>query len=266
MTLYLIGLGVGNYKNISYSGLEALKKSEVYLEHYTAVIPSIKEFEDFIKKKVKVLNREDVEKKADLLIEKAKKKDVALVVVGDVFGATTHIDFYSRCLGKVKVKIYNNASILNVIGNTGLDLYKFGRTTSLVFDWLPETPYKAIEANLSIGLHTLCLLDIKTSEPSKENLKKGINKPEPPRFMNVHEAIDTLMKMEKEFGRGVISKSMKAIGVARIGSEDELVVYDTLEGLKKYDFGEPMHSLVIPGVMNHFEEDIVKKISHHNIY
>ena len=266
MVLHLIGLGVGNYKNLTLSGLDAIKKSEVYLENYTAVIPSVEEFEDFIGKKITLLNREDVEKKADDIIEEAKKKDVAFIVVGDVFSATTHIDFYSRCLGKVVVKIYNNASVLNAIGNTGLDLYKFGRTTSLVFDWLPESPYKAIEDNRSIGLHTLCLLDIKTAEPSKENLRKGIDKPEPPRFMTVAEAVDILLKMEENFKRGVIKKNMYAVGVARLGYDDELVVFDTLENLKNYDFGEPMHSLVIPGSMNHFEKDVVKKISHHNIY
>ena len=39
MVLYIVGLGLGNEKDITVKGLEAVKKcSRVYLEHYTAIL------------------------------------------------------------------------------------------------------------------------------------------------------------------------------------------------------------------------------------
>ena len=67
-------------------------------------------------------------------LEKAKTNKVSLLVVGDPFSATTHIDLYLRCIHEgVKVEVVNNASILNSIGITGLSLYRFGETVSIPF-------------------------------------------------------------------------------------------------------------------------------------
>ena len=39
MTLYLIGLGLGDHKDITVKGLEIVKQSEeIYLESYTSVL------------------------------------------------------------------------------------------------------------------------------------------------------------------------------------------------------------------------------------
>ena len=55
------------------------------------------------------------------LIEKDKSKNVALLIVGDPFCATTHSDIYLRCTEKnIKVEVIHNASIMNAIGITGL--------------------------------------------------------------------------------------------------------------------------------------------------
>lgn len=75
----------------------------------------------------------------------------------------------------IKVGIVHNASIMNAIGVCGLQLYRFGQTISIVFfteNWRPYSFYDKLKENLSIDLHTLCLLDIKVKEQSEENLKK----------------------------------------------------------------------------------------------
>ena len=54
MTLYFIGLGLNNEKDITINGLEAVKKCDiVYLESYTSVLNFKKEnLEEFYNKKV----------------------------------------------------------------------------------------------------------------------------------------------------------------------------------------------------------------------
>lgn len=53
------------------------------------------------------------------------------------------------------------ASIMNAIGCTGLQLYSFGQTVSIVFfteTWKPDSFYDKIKVNRQNGMHTLCLL------------------------------------------------------------------------------------------------------------
>jgi diphthine synthase len=66
---------------------------------------------------------------------------------------------------------------MNAIGATGLQLYTFGQTVSIVFweeNWRPDSFYHKIKQNRDIGLHTLCLLDIKMKEQSVENLLRYV--------------------------------------------------------------------------------------------
>jgi diphthine methyl ester synthase len=148
-----------------------------------------------------------------------------------------------------------------MVGNTGLELYRFGQTTSIVFDdnnWLPNTPYNVIKNNQEKGLHTLCLLDIKTAEPSLENLRKGIKKAEPPRFMTIKKGIEILEKLEEQNKEGLIKKDTIIIGVARIGTETEQIITGTIDELKKEDFKEPLHSIIIPGKLHDIEKEMLK--------
>lgn len=62
-------------------------------------------------------------------MSRAKDDDVALLVVGDPFGATTHSDMVVRArqMG-IRVDVVHNASIMNAVGCCGLQLYRFGQT------------------------------------------------------------------------------------------------------------------------------------------
>ena len=262
--LYMIGLGLGDEKDITLRGLEAIKKSKkVFYENYTSLSNALQGLETLSQKKFEQAPRNLVENEAEKILLLAEKEPVSFLVIGDVFGATTHADLYLRAKQKnIEVKIINNASIINVIGNTGLDLYRFGQTTSIVFDdnnWLPDTPYKVIKKNKENGLHTLCLLDIKTAEPSIENIKKGIMKPEPPRFMNVNKGIEILEKLEEINKEKIITPQTKIVGVARIGTQKEKIVFKTIQEIKKEDFGEPLHSIIIPGKLHDIEQEILQK-------
>jgi diphthine methyl ester synthase len=264
MTLFLIGIGLFDEKDITIRGLEIVRNcDEVYLENYTSILDtSIEKLEKEFGRKVILADRNFVETLAEeMLVIPAKEKDIALLIVGDVFGATTHTDLFLRAKEKkVAVEIVNNASIINAIGIVGLELYKYGKATSIVFpqdNWLPQTPYDVIKNNLSIGLHTLCLLDIKVSEPSKENLLKGINIPEKPRFMTVNEGLKSLLDIEKERKEGIITQETFVIGIARIGHHDYMIKYGKVKDLLQFDFGKPLHSIIIPGKLHDIEIEML---------
>jgi len=272
MTLYLIGIGLYDEKDITVRGLEVVKNCEtIYLEHYTSILSHDKEtLESFYGKDVIIASRDLVEKEAEeKLIIPAKEKNVAMLVVGDALGATTHTDLMIRAkeLG-VNVEVIFNASVLNAIGVVGLELYKFGKTTSIVFpdaDWYPSTPYDVVKENNSIGLHALCLLDIKVAEPSREEMRKAIMeerepKPMPPRYMTVKESLEVLLRIEEDKKEQVISKETLVIGVARLGHPDMKIIAGTVEELMLVDFGEPLHSLIIPGKLHHIEEEVIKSL------
>ena len=145
MALYLIGLGLADEKDISVKGLEIVKSCDlIYLESYTSLLQRSKEcLEQFYGKKVFLAAREFTEQKTKKIINEAKTKTVAFLIVGDPFSATTHIELFRQAKeNNVEVKIINNASILTAVGITGLQLYKFGKITSIPFDNPNlETPY-----------------------------------------------------------------------------------------------------------------------------
>ncbi len=269
MTLYLVGMGIYDMADISIRGLEAIRNSDIiYLEHYTAILHTKKEeLEAFIEKPIIIANREMIEIGGGNIVDEARHKNVAVLIVGDPFGATTHSDIFLRARKKgVHVEVIHNASILSSVGIVGLELYKYGKTTSIVFPdegWLPDTPYHTIKRNRECGFHTLCLLDIKVAEPSKEDLLKGkYDKPQEPRFMTVKEGFDVLLELERKHGLGVLDEDTLAVGVARLGGMGDipLICSGPIQDLMNVDFGAPMHSIIIPAEnLHHVEEEMLEE-------
>ena len=188
-------------------------------------------------------------------MEGADTSDIAFLVVGDPFGATTHTDLILRAKEKgIKFQVVHNASIMNAIGCCGLQLYSFGETISIPYwtdSWQPDSFYDKIKANTDHGLHTLCLLDIKVKEPTLESLTKKKREYMPPRFMSVSEAADQLLKIiqkKKETGQEKTAyiESSLAIGLARVGHESQVIVACSLEKMRETDLGPPLHSLILP--------------------
>lgn len=250
MTLYMIGLGLGNEKDITVNGLEAIKKSgSVYLESYTSKLDATKKkLEEFYGKEIILADRELVEKKSEEILDKAKKGNVSFLVIGDVFGATTHTDLMTRAKKeKIEVKILHNASIMNVIAETGLQLYKFGKTTSIPFQegtYIAETPYDILKENHLIGAHTLFLLDLR---------------PELGKYMSVSEAISHLMKIELKRNEKIFKENTLTIGCARLGQKDQVIKYGPAKSILKEDFGDAPHCLIVPGKLHFMEEEFLKQ-------
>lgn len=250
MTLSLIGLGLGDEKDITVKGLELVKQADiVFLEAYTSLLSAKKEeLEDFYGKKIILADRNLIEKEIEVkILEPAKTRNVALLVVGDPFGATTHTDLVLRAkeMG-VAVKIVHNTSILNAVGAVGLELYKYGKTTSIPYwekSFEPEVFYDVILENKERGLHTLCLLDIKTDQE---------------RFMTVQEALELLKKVEEKRGKRLITDDLLVIGVARVGQKTQEIYCGTLKKVLEHNFGGPLHSIIVPGTLQVIEEEALR--------
>lgn len=266
---YLIGLGLCDAEDITVKGLKIVKRAKkVYLEAYTSILSVGKEaLEEFYGRELLLADREAVEQNSDEILSGAEEEDVAFLVVGDPFGATTHTDLLLRAKEKgIKTKAIHNASIINAIGCCGLQLYNFGEVVSIVIwtdSWKPESFYDKIVANLEHGLHTLCLLDIKVKEQSVENLLKGRKIYEPPRFMTVAEAAKQLMEIvgnrRNDHETLKFDEKTICIGVARVGSDEEQIQVGSLRQMSSIDLGGPLHSLVVVGRTHPLERDLLRR-------
>lgn len=293
--LYVVGLGLADEKDITVRGLEAVRScKKVFLEAYTSVLLcETARLEAFYGVPVTVADRELVESESDQILATADREDVAFLVVGDPFGATTHTDLVLRAreLG-VGVQVIHNASIMNAVGACGLQLYNFGQCVSLVFfteTWRPASFYDRVAENRTLGLHTLLLLDIKVKEQSLENMARGRKVYEPPRYMTVSTAAAQMLEIAEMKRLGVTDddddddaegdkdncagkektteerepcydETTLAIGVGRIGAPDQRIVAGTLRQLVDADLGPPLHSLVLLGSRVHpLELEYVKQ-------
>ena len=178
--------------------------------------------------------------------------------------ATTHTDLVLRARElNIPVRNIPNASIMSAIGSTGLQLYNFGQTVSMVFftdSWKPSSFYDRIKENRDIGLHTLVLLDIKIKEQSLENLARGKKIFEPPRYMTVSQCAEQMIEIEGQRAEGVYGPDSLAIGVARIGAETQRMKVGSLQQLTGVDMGSPLHSLVLLGKRTHdLERDFIRE-------
>lgn len=256
--LYLIGLGLSHPSDITVRGLETVKKClRVYLEAYTLILMAAlkEELEKYYGKEVILADRELVESGADEILRDADKEDVAFLVVGDVFGATTHTDLVIRAREEgIAVELIHNALVMNAVGACGLQLYNFGQTVSLVFfldNWRPDSFYDKVKQNRQLGLHTLVLLDIKVKEQSWENMAKGLKIYEPPRYMDIATAASQMLEVEEKRGEQAYTPNTPCVAVSRLGLPTQKFKAATLKELSEYDAGEPLHSLIVMGRQTH---------------
>lgn len=248
--MWLIGFGLGDEKGLTIKSLDVIKRCDlVYVDNYTSVINFyIKDLEQLINKKVILANRDLVENKDDI-IDNSKNKDVAFLVVGDVFSATTHTDLLLRAKqNNIKTSVIHNASILSVIAETGLSSYKFGKTCSIPFPekgFKPQSFYDVIKDNKSINAHTLILLDLRPEEKS---------------FLSINQAIKILLGVENKRKENVFTEETLCIGCARLGSSNKKIRIGKAKELLKENFGKPPFCLVVPAKLHFIEEKSLKSL------
>jgi len=232
--LYIIGLGLNN-RGISKEGMLALEKcKKVYLESYTVNFPY--ELIDLkLSKKIFPLKREDVE--SNRLITESKGRNVALLVYGSPLFATTHMSLILDAeKQKVRVKIIYSASVFDAIAETGLQLYKFGKTTSLpAFDDKYETDFlKYVKENQSINAHSLILIDIGLSSEDA--------------FFYIEKAAKNNIKLDK------------IVVCSQLGTENSKIYYDTVYNLRRKKIEKPF-CFIIPGEMHFLEKEALERFS-----
>jgi len=247
-TLNLVGLGLYDENDLTLRGLEALKRSDkLFLEAYTGFFNGdLKRLSELCGKEIIPLKRSDVEEKPEESVLK-HAGETSFLVLGDPLVATTHSDLLLRAekLG-IKVNIIHGSSVYSAVGETGLQIYKFGRTISIAYPeekHLPKSPYDNLKENKQAGLHTLCLLDVKAD----------IGK-----YMTVNEGIDLLLKMESERMQNQFRKDTLCVGVARLGG-DTVIKYGAAEKIMGEDFGGPPHILIVPGKLHFIEEEMLAR-------
>lgn len=263
--LTLVGLGL-EPRDISLKSMERIEEADsVYLEKYTSIVMNEKEIERVIGRTVMHAYREDVEG-ADggdpLIIKEAMSKDVVLIIVGTPLFATTHTELLIRAQElKIEISVLHNASIHSAMGCCGFNSYGFGRTVSIPFfidGWRPYEFIRNVLSNFNSGLHTLCLLDIKINEPTIETLLGKENK-RYTRFMTIPEAIS---QIEEAAGHWKITElsNIKIVGIERLGLESECFTYGTLQEMKNKEYGDPLHSIIIPSVHgNAMEKECIER-------
>ncbi|URD91110.1 Tetrapyrrole (Corrin/Porphyrin) Methylases [Musa troglodytarum] len=94
--LYIIGLGLGDERDITVRGLDAVRSChKVYVEAYTSLLSfglasdGLSRMEKLYGRDIVVADREMVEERADGILSEAVDSDVAFLVVGDPFGYTS---------------------------------------------------------------------------------------------------------------------------------------------------------------------------------
>jgi len=233
--LYLIGLGLDK-KGISKQGLAVAKKCKrVYLENYTVEFPySLNELTEVIGKKIKPLSRKQVENFQ--IIDEAKKMDVAVLVYGSPLTATTHISLIQeakKC--QIRYKVIYSASVLDAVAETGLQIYKFGKITSIP-EFEADSFIETIKDNQKINAHSLILIDIR---------------------LDFNKALEKLEKNTKKNNL----KLEKLIICSQLGTNKSKIFYNSVDKLREKKIKSP-YCFIIPGKMHFVEEEVLDTLRH----
>ncbi len=248
--LVFIGLGLST-KHLTLEAIQYLYRvDKIIVDTYTNIVPDLsKELFEYIGREKEIIwaERKDLEGTSiKEIVEEARGRDIAIVVPGDPFIATTHDAIRVEALKQgVKVVVVNGLSIYSLaVSRTGLQAYRFGKTVTLVYPDYSK-PYSVIDAiydNLERNLHTLVLLDLRV----KEN-----------KYMDIGEAIGLLLDMDE---KNMLDKVI-GIGLARIGCLDEMIVADKIGELDKYSYPGPPHSIIIVAKPHPIELDNLRYIA-----
>lgn len=240
----LISIGLNSHKDLNLNAIEAARAADkIYLEDYTMKLDTTKEkLEETIGKTIIPLKRNGMEEQAHQLLEEAKTSKIAILVGGDALSATTHISLILDAHDlNIPTRVIHGSSIFTAITDTGLSIYKYGKTVTIP---LPEkgpatTAIRTINENYHHGLHTLLLLDL--NKPKKK-------------YLTIPDAINILTET------GLPPETL-LVGVARLGGTHPTIKADTAQKLTQIDFGSPPHAIIAPGRLHFLEEEALETLA-----
>lgn len=258
MALYFVGVGTST-EAVTREALEVLRRvQKVYVDAYTSLVDGLTL--DFLRKvtdaELVYASRAMLEGEAvRSIIKEARARDVALVVGGDPFIATTHVAIRLEAMKMgVEVRVVHGVSAYTAaISAAGLQIYKFGKPVTMVrpTDGIyPYTTYYVVASNASMGLHTFVFLDLK---------------PEEGYSMTVKEAVSLLLKLEEmllEEGeiREPVLRRCVGVGVAAAGTKRATIKARCLPELAGEEFPPPPHSLIVVSKPHELELEALRLI------
>ena len=248
--LWFIGLGISGPDSLSDKTKKIISDADVvYFEQFTSPMKNdeSQKIKEIVKGQFKFAPRWLVEDGKEIL-DNSKTKNVAMVSYGDPYIATTHIELRTRAIQeKIQTNtVHASSAITSLIGECGLHYYKVGRTVTIMSGIPSSTAYYTIYENLRVGNHTVILLEYNQNENF---------------FLNPKDAIQSLLESEKEQVRKVISDSTYGVVASRIGQQDQMIMSGSFASLKGLDFGNPPHTIVIPGTLHFTESDALKTLA-----
>ncbi len=249
--LWFIGLGISGISELSDNTISIIKNADtVYLESFTSPISETEkeQLANMCDGEFKIAKRWLVEDGNEIL-ENAKKREVVLISYGDPYIATTHLELKTRAVtDKIETKTIHSSSIVSsLIGEIGLQYYKVGKILTIMND--PKsmiTPYNTISNNLLSKMHSVILLEY--------NEDKSF-------FLAPQDALSLLLDAEKIQNRKIISLDTFAIIASRIGKSDQSITSGKISNLIKKEFGNPPHTIIIPGSLHFTESNAVKIVT-----
>ena len=249
--LWFIGLGISGISELSDNTISVIKNADtVYLESFTSPISETEkeQLANMCDGEFKIAKRWLVEDGNEIL-ENAKKREVVLISYGDPYIATTHLELKTRAVtDKIETKTIHSSSIVSsLIGEIGLQYYKVGKILTIMND--PKsmiTPYNTISNNLLSKMHSVILLEY--------NEDKSF-------FLAPQDALSLLLDAEKIQNGKIISLDTFAIIASRIGKSDQNITSGKISNLIKKEFGNPPHTIIIPGSLHFTESNAVKIVT-----
>jgi diphthine synthase len=246
--LTFVGLGLYDERSITVEGREALREADrAFAEFYTShlVGATVEELESHHDVDIEVRDRAGVEQDPAPILDAAEDGDAVFLTAGDTMVSTTHVDLRLRAHDRgIDTRVVHGVTAQSAAsGLTGLQNYRFGKATTLPFEYahgaegVPDSVIETIEANRERGLHTLVYLDIKAERGE---------------YMTASTAAE---QFADAFGADL------GVVVARAGSLDPLVAADRIDALAERSFGDPLHLLVIPGDLHHIEADALEALA-----
>jgi len=275
---YLVGIGL-KPEHLTIEAINILKTcDQIFLESYTSQYSEglLNELQNIVGKTFKKFGRIEVEEQMESALLSSKKNNIALMIFGNPLTATTHIQLLLDAKEKgIKTKIIPGISISNMIAHSGLDEYKFGRTVTICYHengFEPESFYDQIMNNKKIGLHTLCLLDIKKDSDGRLMIEKIQNK----RLVYNYDTLKENKQINKNnennindneelFNKNNESKikniPLNFIGLVSMGGENEKIIVGKDAILKSKEILNFFpQSLIIIGKTNQKEEEVLERL------
>jgi len=250
--LTLVGLGISNEGSVPLRGIEAMRSADVvYAEFFTSILEdgSIERLQEIIEREITILDRSAVEDDEVVINALDDHDHICFLTAGDPLTATTHQEMRWDAIEKgAEVEVIHSTSIfVAAAGISGLQHYKFGRTTTIPYpedNFFPTSPLRMIKENRDRGLHTLVLLDIRAHES---------------RYMTAPEGFDILLRMEEKAELGFLERNTFGVAVLRAGRDDWKVICGEIGKLANIDMGPPPHCIIIPGDLHFMEDEILQR-------